>query len=157
LPVSPDLHAFVIGHVIRFFTAFDEAVFTPRQEEASMRIWLLVLSLAAMPLWSAQSAETIHAVESHPAKGESLDGRSEDFFVRFSGPVDHVTSRLFIAQSGNVLVTLNPRLESAPDTLFARRGTLRPGDYELSWIAYSGTREEIGGIVPFSVRTDARQ
>jgi methionine-rich copper-binding protein CopC len=121
-----------------------------------MRIWLLVLSLAATPLWSAQPAETIHVVESHPAKGESLDGRSADFFVRFSGPVDHVTSRLFIAQFGNILVTLNPRLDSAPDTLFARRGTLSPGDYELSWIAYSGNGQEIGGIVPFSVRAGDR-
>jgi methionine-rich copper-binding protein CopC len=121
-----------------------------------MRIWLLALGLAATPLWSAQSAETIHVLESHPTKGESLDGRSEDFFVRFSGPVDHVTSRLFIAQSGNVLIALNPRLDSAPDTLFARRGALSSGDYELSWIAYSGTGEEIGGIVPFSIRTGAR-
>jgi methionine-rich copper-binding protein CopC len=136
---------------------FNEAVFTPRQEEASMRICLLALGLAATPLWSTQSAETIRVVESHPAMGESLDGRSEDFFVRFSGPVDHLTSRLFIAQSGNVLVTLNPRLDSAPNTLFARRGALSPGDYELSWIAHSGAGEEIGGIVSFSIRTGTRQ
>ena len=122
-----------------------------------MRIWLLVLSLAATPLWPAQSAGAIHVVESHPTKGESLDGRSEDFFVRFSGPVDHYASRLFIAQSGKLLVTLNPRLDSAPETLFARREPLSPGDYELSWIAYSGTGEEIGGIVPFSVRTGGQQ
>jgi methionine-rich copper-binding protein CopC len=120
-----------------------------------MRHWLLVLGLAAAPLWSVQSAETTHLAESHPAKGESLDARSEDFFVRFSGPVDHITSRLFIVQSGNVLVTLNPRLDSAPNTLFARRGPLSPGNYEMSWIAYSGTGEKIGGIVPFSVRAGA--
>jgi methionine-rich copper-binding protein CopC len=78
-------------------------------------------------------------------------------FVRFSGPVDQYTSRLFIAQSGNVLVTLNPRLDTAPNTLFAGREPLSPGDYERSWIAYSGTGEEIGGIVPFSVRTRGRQ
>jgi methionine-rich copper-binding protein CopC len=121
-----------------------------------MRNWLLLLGLAATPLWSAQSAETIRFVESHPVSGEILDGRSEDFFVRFSGPVDHVRSRLFIAQSGNVLVTLSPRLDSAPNTLFARRGALSPGNYEMSWIAYSGTGERTGGIVPFSVRTGAR-
>jgi methionine-rich copper-binding protein CopC len=117
-----------------------------------MRKWLLVLGLAVAPLWAARSAETIQAVESHPARGEALDGGSEAFFVRFSGPVNHVTSRLFIAQSGTVLVTLNPRLNSAPDTLFARRGSLAPGNYELSWIAYFGNGEESGGIVPFSVR-----
>jgi methionine-rich copper-binding protein CopC len=153
----PDLNAFLIGAVLRFLTTFDELSSPREQEEASMRIWLLALGLAATPLWPAQSAGTIHVVESHPAKGESLDGRSEDFFVRFSGPVDHYTSRLFIAQSGNVLVTLNPRLDTAPNTLFARREPLSPGDYELSWIAYSGTGEEIGGIVPFSVRTGGRQ
>ena len=118
--------------------------------------WLLVLGLAVTPLWSAQSAETMRVVESYPAQDESLDGRSEDFFVRFSGPVDHLKSRLFIAQSGKVLVTLNPRLDSAPNTLFARRGPLSPGDYEMSWIAYSGTGQETGGIVPFSVRTGSR-
>ena len=63
--------------------------------------WLLVLGLAATPLWPAQSAETMRVVESYPGQGESLDGRSEDFFVRFSEPVDHIKSRLFIAQSGN--------------------------------------------------------
>ena len=121
-----------------------------------MRNWLLVLGLAAMPLWPAQSDETIQVVASHPARGESLDGKSEDFFVRFSGPVNHAASRLFIAQSGNVLVTLNPRLDSAPDILFARRGPLSPGDYEMSWIVYAGNGQKTGGIVPFSVRTGAR-
>jgi methionine-rich copper-binding protein CopC len=121
-----------------------------------MRNWLLVLSVAATPLWPTHSAQTTRVVESYPAPGGSLDGRSEDFFVRFSGPVDHVKSRLFIAQSGKVLFTLNPRLDSAPNTLFARRGPLSPGDYEMSWIAYSGTGEETGGIVPFSVRTGSR-
>ena len=79
-----------------------------------MRIWLLALGLAATPLWPAQSAGTIHVVESHPAKGESLDGKSEDFFVRFSGPVDHYTSRLFIAQSGNVLSPSTPASTPRP-------------------------------------------
>jgi methionine-rich copper-binding protein CopC len=153
----PDLNAFLIGAVLRFLTTFEGLSSSREQEEASMRIWLLALGLAAMPLWPAQSAGTIDVVESHPAKGESLDGRSEDFFVRFSGPVDHYTSRLFIAQSGNVLVTLNPRLDTEPDTLFARREPLSPGDYELSWLAYTGTGEKIGGIVLFSVRTGGRQ
>ena len=118
--------------------------------------WLLLRGLAATPLWSTQSAETLLVLASHPANGDSLDGRSEDFFVRFSEAVDHATSRLYIAQSGNVVVTLIPRLDSAPNTLFARRGPLSPGDYELSWIAYSGTGQKVGGIVPFSVRSGSR-
>ena len=43
------------------------------------------------------------------------------------------------------------------NTLFARREPLSPGDYELSWLAYTGTGEKIGGIVLFSVRTSGRQ
>ncbi len=119
-----------------------------------MRTWLLVLGLIAAPFWPARSAEPPSAVASHPVNGESLDERSEDFFVRFNAPVNHVTSRLFIAQSGTVIVTLSPRLDSAPDTLFARRGALSPGNYEMSWIAYSGNGQRTGGIVPFSVRAD---
>jgi methionine-rich copper-binding protein CopC len=121
-----------------------------------MRTWLLVVGLLATPFWSAQSVETLRVVESHPASGESLDGRSEDFFVRFSGTVDHFKSRLFVAQSGKVLVTLTPRMNTAPNTLFARRGPLPPGDYQMSWLAYSASGQEIGGLLPFSVRADIR-
>ena len=92
-----------------------------------------------------------------PGQGRKSGWQIRGFFIRFSGPIDHYTSRLFIAQSGNVLVTLNPRLDTAPNTLFARREPLSPGDYELSWLAYTGTGEKIGGIVLFSVRTGGRQ
>jgi methionine-rich copper-binding protein CopC len=115
-----------------------------------------MFGLAATPLWPAQSSDTLRVVETYPAPGTSLGGGSEDFFVRFNEPVDHITSRLFIAQSGKVLITLTPRLNSAPNTLFARRGPLSSGNYEMSWIARSGTGEQIGGIVPFSVGTSVR-
>ena len=82
-----------------------------------------------------------------------MNGDSTGFFVRFDAPVDHRTSRLFIAQNGRVLLTLQPRLDSAPDTLFARVGRLAAGDYELSWIARLGSGEDIGGVVPFKVGT----
>jgi methionine-rich copper-binding protein CopC len=116
-----------------------------------MRHLTLCVLLLVAPLSSLNAAAPVHMLESSPAAGTVMNGESTGFFVRFDTPVDHRTSRLFIAQNGHVLLTLQPRLDSAPDTLFARVGRLTPGDYELSWIARLGTGEDIGGVVPFKV------
>jgi hypothetical protein len=101
-----------------------------------MRIWLFLLGLAATPLWSARSAETIHVVESHPTKGESLDGRSENFL---SALVSITSHRTFLSHSPMTFL-----LRSAPDSAPEVSGAEHL--LELSWIAYSETGEEIGGI-----------
>jgi len=122
-----------------------------------MRKLTLGMVLLLAPLVTTEAAQPTHMVESYPVPGELVNGESNGFFVRFDTPVDHHASRLFIAQNGHVLQTLNPRLDSAPDTLFARFGRLPAGDYELSWIARLGDGEDIGGVVPFKVGPAAKQ
>jgi methionine-rich copper-binding protein CopC len=82
-----------------------------------------------------------------------IQGRSSEFFVRFDRPVDHIRSGLSIRRDGEVVERLHPRLESAPNVLFARVPTLAAGSYELHWAVrtMSGTKV-IEGDIPFTVK-----
>jgi hypothetical protein len=54
--------------------------------------------------------------------------------VRFDRPVDHRKSTLVIKQGDKVIERLTPRLESAPEVLFAEGADLAAGaDYTLHW------------------------
>jgi methionine-rich copper-binding protein CopC len=57
-----------------------------------------------------------------------------------------------IMQSGHVVQTLSPLLNSAPDVLFAATETPAPGQYVLHWHARCSTDGTISdGDIPFSV------
>jgi hypothetical protein len=68
--------------------------------------------------------------------------------------VDHAGSRLLIPRNdGEVVRTLRPRLNAAPDVLHAETGGLTPGRYVLRWEARprpSGPVET--GTLDFTVR-----
>src|SRR5262249_14347723 len=68
-----------------------------------------------------------------PAPNASISGPSSAFSVRFDRPVDHAHSVIFIKRDGKTVETLHPRLQSAPEVLFARAPTLPPGAYTLHW------------------------
>ena len=57
-----------------------------------------------------------------------------------------------IKQGDKVIERLQPRLESAPEMLFAEAPTLPPGDYTLHWavITLQGEKTTAGDI-PFQV------
>ena len=99
----------------------------------------------------AQS-QAVNVLESTPTAHAVIGSRSSEFFVRFDRPVDHVKSRLEIFRDGKVIETLHPRLESAPEVLFARASTLPAGDYLLHWtvVTLQGT-DVIAGDIPFKV------
>ena len=90
---------------------------------------------------------------STPAAKAVIEGRSSEFFVRFDRPVDHVHSQLAVMRGDTVVETLTPRLESAPEVLFARAPTLPPGDYRLHWSVRTMTDKKVlEGDIPFSVK-----
>ena len=92
-------------------------------------------------------------LQSQPAAGAILGHGEHRFFVRFDRPVDHYRSRLLILRDGQVLRTLQPRLEAEPDVLFALVPALPPGAYEFRWsvvTAEGGTATEGGAA--FTIR-----
>jgi len=111
---------------------------------------LLVLPVQAVH--AQQPAGDVHVLESTPAANAHIGRKSSAFFVRFDRPVDHNKSTLTITQGDKVIERLHPRLESAPEVLFAAAPTLPPGDYKLHWavITLQGTKA-IEGDIPFKV------
>ena len=111
----------------------------------------LAASCLSVPGAFAQSPG-VSVVESAPKAHAQIGPTSSDFFVRFDRPVDHVKSRLVIVQNGREVETLHPRLESAPEVLFARAPTLPAGDYVLRWsvVTLQGV-QAISGEIPFTV------
>ena len=92
-------------------------------------------------------------MESAPKASAVIEGRSSEFYVRFDRPVDHIHSQLAITRNGQLVEKLAPRLESAPEVLFARAPTLAAGDYELNWRVKTMTGAAvIQGNIPFTVK-----
>ncbi len=94
-------------------------------------------------------AQDVRVLDSAPKANAVIGPRSSGFYVRFSRPVDHEDSRLAIKQDGRIIEVLHPRLESAPDVLFARAPTLPPGSYKLYWLV--GGSPQFNGEIPFTV------
>jgi methionine-rich copper-binding protein CopC len=111
----------------------------------------LIAACISAPAAVAQS-QGVHVLDSAPKAHAQIGQRSSEFFVRFDQPVDHIKSRLVITQGGRVIETLHPRLESAPEVLFAQAPTLPLGDYLLHWsvVTLQGA-QIIEGDIPFKV------
>jgi methionine-rich copper-binding protein CopC len=110
-------------------------------------------SAAGAALAGRAHADEYRVMESQPAASAVIQGRSSEFFVRFDRPVDHVRSTLTITQDGKLVERLQPRLESAPEVLFARASTLPAGDYKLHWTVRTlAGREVVEGDIPFTVK-----
>lgn len=92
-------------------------------------------------------------LETVPANGTTVEGVSSDYAVRFDQPVDHLHSVLLIKRDGAVVETLTPRFKTAPDVLFARAPTLKPGNYSFHWQvrSLSGVTQ-LEGEIAFSVK-----
>jgi len=97
-------------------------------------------------------AQDVRVLDSAPKANAVIGPRSSGFYVRFNRPVDHEDSRLAIKQDGKIIEVLHPRLESAPDVLFARAPTLQSGRYILHWVV--GGNPQFDGEIPFTVGND---
>jgi hypothetical protein len=107
---------------------------------------LLLMSTEAAP------ARPMHVLASTPAAETIMRGDHAEYVVRFDGPVDHAQSRIDILRDGHLVESLHPRLDSAPDVLFASSPMPAPGRYELHWIVKSVPDEDASdGMIAFSV------
>ena len=112
------------------------------------RLMMIGLLLAPAP----SLAQGVRVVESTPAPNASISGPSSAFSVRFDRPVDHAHSVIFIKRDGKTVETLHPRLQSAPEVLFARAPTLPPGAYTLHWQVKTMTEAvAVEGEIPLTV------
>jgi methionine-rich copper-binding protein CopC len=114
---------------------------------------VLWLALLGVPLASPDvGAASLQTLETFPAANAVIDTRSDGFFVRFDKPIDHVRSLLLIKRGNQVVETLYPRLEAAPEVLFARAPTLPPGNYTLHWLVRTlADADVIEGEISFRI------
>jgi methionine-rich copper-binding protein CopC len=117
-----------------------------------LTIVALMMAPVAAAVRARQSPDDVRVVESTPAAHARIGRKISAFFVRFDRPVDHIKSTLVIKQGDRVIERLHPRLESAPEVLFAAAPTLPPGNYVLHWavITVQGAKA-IEGDIPFQV------
>jgi methionine-rich copper-binding protein CopC len=115
---------------------------------------LVVIGLFAMAFSTPVAAQDVNVMDSAP-KAEAVIGEpSSSFFVRFDRPIDHIHSRLSIWRDSQLVEYLQPRLQSAPDVLFARAPTLAPGQYMLRWTVRTMEGVKIiEGDIPFTIKT----
>jgi hypothetical protein len=112
-------------------------------------LWMLGLQLSA-------DAGDLHTPHFVPVGNAVVGTRSTEFFVRFNRPVNHVLSSLAIIHNGKVVKVIPPRLDAAPNVLFARIETPMPGDYVLHWtLCPAGSNERYEGEFPFTVGRSA--
>lgn len=112
-------------------------------------VFLALLSFVfAAPAWT----QDVSVLDSAPKARAVIGEPSSAFFVRFDRPIDHIHSSLSIHRDGQLVERLEPRLESAPEVLFARAPTLPPGSYMLHWaVRTMGGVKVLEGNIPFTV------
>jgi methionine-rich copper-binding protein CopC len=122
-----------------------------RKQNATPRMKFALLA-AFVALWPGLSAaRSVHVRESRPVAETVIRGRHAEYVIRFDGPVDHAASRMQITQSGRVIQSLTPLMDSAVDVLFASGETPPPGRYALHWEAKSADGDFSNGDIPFDV------
>lgn len=109
--------------------------------------------LGTLAIASDALAQDVRVMESAPKASAVIEGKSSEFFVRFDRPIDHIHSQLAITRNGQLVEKLAPRLESAPEVLYARAPTLAAGDYDLNWRVKTMTGADVSqGNIPFTVK-----
>lgn len=115
-------------------------------------LWLALIPLAPLLTCGPAAANPPQLRDSSPAAEAILDGRNQQYVVRFDAPIDHLASRLEVTQDGNVVQSLHPLLDSAPTVLFASGKALPPGRYTLHWHVGAALGGDVSdGDIPFSV------
>jgi methionine-rich copper-binding protein CopC len=118
----------------------------------TLRRTLLGLTVGFVVTSAAAAAEDILVVDSDPKAQAVIGEPSSAFFVRFDRPIDHRHSSLSIWRGGELVERLQPRLEAAPEVLFARAPTLPPGSYFLHWAVRTMEGVKLlEGAIPFTV------
>ena len=107
--------------------------------------WLLLGLLLAsfLVVQPGAWADELRVVDTGPVNNGVEGGRTDEFFVRFNQPVDHIKSEFIIKRGDEVIETLQPRFKTEPNVLFAERSPLPAGDYTLVWTVRSLDGQQI--------------
>jgi methionine-rich copper-binding protein CopC len=114
--------------------------------------WLFLASLvvAGPSAW----ADDLRVLATGPVNNGVIDGPSDEFYVRFNQPVDHIRSEFIIKRGDDIVETLQPRFKTEPTVLFARRSALPPGSYTLVWEVKTLEGQQIAvGEIPFTAES----
>jgi methionine-rich copper-binding protein CopC len=112
-----------------------------------------LVGLFAIAFSASATAQDVQVMDSAPKAQAVIGEPGSSFFVRFDRPIDHIHSNLSIWRDGRLVEQLQPRLESAPDVLFARAPTLPPGAYMLHWaVRTMQDVKVIEGDIPFTIK-----
>ena len=112
--------------------------------------WLLLASFVIVQ--PAMGDDGLRVIDTGPVNNGTEKGRSEEFYVRFNRPVDHIHSDFVIKRGDDIVEVLQPRFKTAPDVLFARRSALPPGDYTLVWTVRTLEGQEVAvGEIAFRI------
>ena len=93
-------------------------------------------------------AQTAGKQSTSPIRMESasINEHATELLVRFDRPISHSLSSLSLVRDGKVVATAHPRLEAAPNVLFARIPTPAPDNYIVRWtVCPEGTNDRYDG------------
>ena len=116
-----------------------------------LRVIVLVL-LCSVGLQS--HAQTAAKQPTGPVRMESvtINEHATELLVRFDRPISHSLSSLSLVRDGKIVETARPRLEAAPNVLFARIPTPAAGHYTVRWtVCPEGTNDRYDGEFAFTV------
>jgi methionine-rich copper-binding protein CopC len=118
------------------------------------RLCLVLLILTGLAGLPRAQASDLKVLQTHPSANAVIDSRSDGFLVRFDRAIDHVNTRIFVKRGSETVETLEPRVDTEANVLFARAPTLPPGRYTLHWIVRTMENAKIEqGEIPFSIGT----
>ena len=119
------------------------------QRLLSMALALLCLMDVPPGTLAGDTIPTVLASRTSVLVGE----KATEVYVQFDRPVNHHLSSLAIVRDGQVVETMNARLDAAPNVLFARIRTPASGRYVLRWVfCATGTDDKYSGEVPFTIQ-----
>lgn len=107
---------------------------------------ILLIAGAAQVCWA-------HAVlmDSTPKPNSTVTGSDLNINLRFSSRIDGGRSRVRLVAPDRTTTTLTLAKQSAPDTLQAHAGGLKPGAYKLEWQVLASDGHITSGDIPFTI------
>jgi hypothetical protein len=117
----------------------------------SLRVIALVFLYSVSPQLHAQTAAKPSPA---PIRMESvtINEHATELVVRFDRPISHSLSSLSLVRDGKIVATPHPRLEAAPNVLFARIPTPAAGNYIVRWtVCPEGTNDRYDGEFAFTI------
>src|SRR5262249_33701461 len=125
-----------------------------REAAMAARHLRVIVSVVLCFLSLQTHAETAALKANEPIRLESvtIGERSTELLIRFDRPISHGQSWISLVRQGKVVATIYPRLEAAPNVLFARIQTPGPGNYMVRWtVCPEGHNDRYDGEFPFTV------